>query len=200
MDKRSITSAENGKKGGRPKRTGSSKIEDFVALEGEVFRPVPDYNGYFASNLGRVISTKRSIPVPLKQFFHCRYYKVNLSHKDKGSHPNTVHRIVLSAFKGNCPPNCEGSHLNGDPSNNHLSNLKWESHKDNMQRKKGHGTSIQGERNPLAKLTEPEVLAIREEYSPRKTTARCLALKYKVSVCTIRDIVGGHKWKCLLPS
>ncbi|QZE10566.1 hypothetical protein SEA_SCOOBYDOOBYDOO_251 [Mycobacterium phage ScoobyDoobyDoo] len=36
-----------------------------------------------------------------------------------------VHRLVLEAFVGPCPPGMETRHLDDDPSNNRLSNLCW---------------------------------------------------------------------------
>jgi len=36
-----------------------------------------------------------------------------------------VHRLVLEAFIGPCPPGMEGCHWNDIPDDNHLTNLRW---------------------------------------------------------------------------
>lgn len=44
-----------------------------------------------------------------------------------------VHRLVLEAFKGPCPPGFEGLHGDDDPSNNHEDNLAWGTRSDNLK-------------------------------------------------------------------
>lgn len=51
--------------------------------------------------------------------------QVVLSKEGKG-HYRRVHRLVLEAFVGPCPPGYEGCHWDDDRSNNHLSNLRWD--------------------------------------------------------------------------
>ena len=43
-----------------------------------------------------------------------------------------VHRLVLIAFRGEPPVGMEGCHNNGDPADNRLENLRWDSHSGNM--------------------------------------------------------------------
>lgn len=50
-----------------------------------------------------------------------------------------VHRLVLSAFVGPCPEGMEGCHNDGDPTNNRLGNLRWDTHRANMQDRITHG-------------------------------------------------------------
>lgn len=42
-----------------------------------------------------------------------------------------VHRLVLTAFRGPCPIEQEACHWDDDPTNNHLSNLRWASRSSN---------------------------------------------------------------------
>lgn len=51
-----------------------------------------------------------------------------------------VHRLVLAAFVGPCPPGMEGCHDDGDPSNNQLTNLRWDTHSANIADQVTHGT------------------------------------------------------------
>jgi hypothetical protein len=57
-----------------------------------------------------------------------------------------VHQLVLLNFVGHRPPNHESCHNDGDESNNHFSNLRWDTHAANMRDKIIHGTS--GRKNP----------------------------------------------------
>ena len=43
-----------------------------------------------------------------------------------------VHRLVLEAFVGPCPPGMEACHWDDDPLNNRLDNLRWGSRSENM--------------------------------------------------------------------
>lgn len=50
-----------------------------------------------------------------------------------------VHRLVLEAFVGPCPEGHECCHRDGDATNNHLDNLYWGTHVENMQDRARHG-------------------------------------------------------------
>jgi hypothetical protein len=70
-------------------------------------------------------------------------------------------------FRGPCPPGMEACHNNGDPTDNRLCNLRWDTHANNEADKIRHGTyfiraRLKGERNGNSKLTEEEVRLIRE--------------------------------------
>lgn len=50
-----------------------------------------------------------------------------------------VHRLVLEAFTGPCPPGHEGCHGVGGVGDNHLTNLRWDTHIENMLDVNRHG-------------------------------------------------------------
>jgi hypothetical protein len=54
-----------------------------------------------------------------------------------------VHRLVAIAFLGNYPE-LEVCHADGDPTNNHLDNLRWDTHQANMRDMVMHGRSKKG--------------------------------------------------------
>ena len=43
-----------------------------------------------------------------------------------------VHRLVLTAFRGACPPGKESLHRDGVPANNYLRNLRWGTRSENL--------------------------------------------------------------------
>jgi hypothetical protein len=51
-----------------------------------------------------------------------------------------VHRLVLQAFIGPCPEGYEACHEDGDPFNNRLSNLRWDTHVENIKDSIRHKT------------------------------------------------------------
>lgn len=51
-----------------------------------------------------------------------------------------VHRAVLQAFVGPAPEGTEACHRNGNPTDNHVSNLYWGSRSENNHDKVRHGT------------------------------------------------------------
>lgn len=52
-----------------------------------------------------------------------------------------VHRLVLRSFVGPCPDGMEGCHNDGNPANNSLSNLRWDTQSGNQRDRELHGTN-----------------------------------------------------------
>lgn len=89
------------------------------------------------------------------------YLQVHLQRKGNEA-VQTVHRAVLTAFQGPCPPGMQGAHIDGNPENNHISNLAWKTPHENYLDKEKHGTVFRGDKNPTAKLSEAQAQEIRE--------------------------------------
>lgn len=103
----------------------------------------------------------------------------------------SIHRLVAFAFIGDQPSSLhEVAHNDGTRHNNHFSNLRWCTRKDNHADKKIHGTQQHGSNNPNSKLTEEDVLNIRT--SNMKNID--LAKKYKVHHQTISNIKKFIGW------
>lgn len=98
----------------------------------EIWKLIPGFSSYEVSNLGRVRSFKRkriTILSPSKSKFG--YYGVNLCSNGKASYKRIAYLVMLS-FIGNCPTGLEICHGDGNPGNNHLSNLRYDTHRANM--------------------------------------------------------------------
>lgn len=50
-----------------------------------------------------------------------------------------LHRVICLAFYGPCPADMEVRHLDGDPANNRVDNLRYGTHSENMHNRVRHG-------------------------------------------------------------
>jgi hypothetical protein len=105
-----------------------------------------------------------------------------------------AHRLVLTAFVGPCPIGMEGCHWDGDTSNNHLDNLRWDYHENNEKDKLRHGTRVRGSKIGNAKLNEAQVATIKRLAKSGRTNTS-LALDFNVSNVMIGYIVSGKFWR-----
>lgn len=89
--------------------------------------------------------------------------------KDGKCNTHLVHDLILETFVGPKPIGMEGRHWDGDKANNSLGNLCWGTRSQNEADKVRHGKSNRGSRHGMAKLTESEVLAIRQRHRNGET-------------------------------
>lgn len=118
----------------------------------ENWKPVVGYEGFYeVSDLGRVRSVARQVRHPRGGLKLVRERLLSL-----GKHPCgylrfrawrgdavtnlSVHVEVLKAFVGPAPAGFECCHNDGNPANNVLENLRWDSRKNNHADKIAHGT------------------------------------------------------------
>tara|TARA_R110000787_G_C13135962_1_gene416670 strand:+ start:100 stop:540 length:441 start_codon:yes stop_codon:yes gene_type:complete len=134
----------------------------------EIWRDVPSTNGIKASNLGRVLlpeatsitptggvrthKTKPRLGSLRKSFKTARHLYRGFSTRTHGT--IKVHRMVCEAFHG--PPTKEKPiviHLDEDGTNNHYTNLKWGTQKENLNMPKfiAYCKSRTGSNNPNVK-------------------------------------------------
>jgi len=109
-----------------------------------------------------------------------------------------VHRLVLEAFVGPCPDGMEACHNDGDRANNVPSNLRWDTHGNNLADKLAHGTQTRGGQHPTAKVTAETVLIIRARYAAGGIFMRELAVEYGLSCGGVLAIVHRKVWKHLV--
>ena len=106
-----------------------------------------------------------------------------------------VHQLVALAFLGPKPsPQHEVAHLDGQRLNNHVSNLAWLLHSENERHKDLHGTRLRGSQIHGAKLTEAQVVLIRQALAVG--IRQCaLAQTYGVSDSTVSLIARAKTWR-----
>ena len=93
----------------------------------------------------------------------------------------TVTAPVCTAFHGECPPGLECTHRNDVHDDNRPSNLKWDTHKQNCVEAYMNG------RLPITKLTDDDIIEMRELYTSNRFKQVDLALIYGVSQRTVSE-------------
>ena len=164
------------------------------SLDGEIWLPIPNYEGlYDCSNFGRVKSFwfgKEKIMKP--QLDTKGYLGVNLVKAGKVKR-FTIARLVGRLFIPN-PLNLPEVDLkDGVKFNCHVSNLYWTTSSENKNHDLDIGRRKSGQDRPEAKLTNEQVIYIRQ--NPDGLTTKQLAEKFGVIRQTISGIQCGLKRK-----
>lgn len=164
----------------------------------EILKDIPGYEGlYKASNLGRIYSEYSKMYLKEIEVDNGKgdiQLKVTL-YKDKIPKIFTISNLIALTFIGPCPIDEEVCHNNGDPLNNKLSNLRYDTHEGNMEDKLKHGTDIRGENHPNSIFSNEQILKIIEKYNTGGYTHESLAREYSVHKSTITKILSGINYK-----
>lgn len=169
----------------------------FTEIEGEEWKPIVGYLGFFVSNFGRIRSPKGKI---MKQQVHYKskkfkseketpYLKIQVKNNGKPK-TITVHRLVAIGFHDNPENLRQVHHLDDDKFNNNASNLKWCDNSFNQKEAFKSGLQVPrvGETNNKAVLNKEQVIQIRQDYQSGKYTLHKLAGKFGVSWQNIHAI------------
>lgn len=171
----------------------------------EKWEDIPGHEGkYQASTLGRIRSVDRNITVyhhdtgrPFSRMVRgrilrpgrfCRsgHLSVVLKH---GSNGIPVHQLVAATFIGECPNGYEVLHINGDPSDNRVCNLRYGTRTENIL-----DVYIQG--GKWRKLSTDDVDDIRFRLFCGES-GTSIATRYNVSQTTISRIKLGRSFAWL---
>ena len=168
----------------------------------ETWKKIPDYPLYEVSNYGNVRSwntsgNKSNVTPPTQLNNHkIKNNYIQYAIGGKNVKMKLAHRLVLEAFVGPCPEGMQGCHNDGNPENNCLENLRWDTISNNMADKKKHGTNnvAIGENQPSAKLKNLEAQEVRRlvKYGVKQ---RLVAKMFKISPQTVNQIKNGTSYK-----
>lgn len=171
------------------------------------YRDIPGYVGYFVGDNGTVWSRWKTQGQGRGWAIDLSYSRLLTPHPSGPDDPHLkvtlrlggrrrsefVHRLVLLAFVGPCPPGMECRHGDGDPTNNAATNLSWGTRTQNRGDRKGHGTETRGERNGKTKLTKRDVLRIVRLRGEGLTHA-AIGRKTGCPKPTVGGILSGRTW------
>lgn len=161
----------------------------------EIWKVIKDYPTYAVSNKGRVLNLRRNklVKPSLKStgHLHTKLFKNNTRYH------TSVHRLVLTTFRPHADKSLFACHIDGNPSNNYLSNLYWGSAKENTADWYRHTGGFVGEKHPRARITQETVRLLREEYV-KGVGITILARKYQLTVANVASVVYRQTWKHVL--
>ena len=176
----------------------------------EIWKDVPNFEGsYQVSNMGRVRSVDRVVTFKdgsmrklkgkvLKSYLNNVGYELLKLSNDGRGNTKTVHRLVLETFKPHVNMNdLQVNHIDGNKSNNHLTNLEWVTARDNILHAHDLGLiKNRGEDSPRAKLSKADVLEVLQRLDTGEMH-KDIGLDYGVSRRCITDINTGRRWRAV---
>lgn len=176
------------------------------ALQGELWKRVDGTSEtYYISNMGRLLSTnwkgsgRQAIMKPAKDAKG--YYRTMLKYGDKFK-TIKVHRIVAQHWIANEGGKAQVNHINFDRADNRAENLEWATASENTSHSYAAGripkpictNFVKGSRIGTSKLTEAQVVEIREKFKLKEHTRKTLGEEYGVAAATIKDVIL-RSWK-----
>lgn len=176
------------------------------------YRDIPSLQGYMAGSDGSIWTAReryheKGLPGS-KSRIGDSWREMNQSHAHKSRYPVVsvsmpgwgrarnffVHRLVLEAFVGPCPEGMECCHGDGNPANNSLSNLRWDTGSANQADRRKHGTAHLGEKNKMSLVTEDIVRAIRRRYEEGGITLKAIGDIYGITESAVWRIIKRRNW------
>ncbi len=164
----------------------------------EIWKTIPGFMRYEASNTGKLRSknykrTGKTIELnPAEDGGYMRTVLLDNNGKYKTIR---VHRIILKTFIGNS--HWETNHINGDKTDNKLSNLEYCTHSENLIHafKIGLEKLMRGTDNHFAKLNDNQIKEIREyaKIHGKLKNRKGLSFKYGVTESHLKDIVSRRR-------
>lgn len=167
----------------------------------EIWKPIPDFEGYEVSDKGQVRSyyKRKENTFPPKWIISDKpqrilspsttngYLGIGLRANGK-AYFRKIHQLVLLAFIGPRPDGMETCHNNGIKNDNGLENLRYDTHQANIQDAVTHGVA------GGAILTQVQIKEIRQDYRKNWTSQKELAERYGVSPSTISEALRGKSF------
>lgn len=164
----------------------------------EKWKDIPGYKGrYQASTFGNI----RSVDRYQKTKRGCRHYKGHILKPGRfcktghvsvvlghGTPGRPVHELVCLTFIGPRPDNMDICHKDGNPVNNHLNNLRYDTRSNNI-------LDVYRQGSVWRKLSTNEVVAIKKLLLNSSLTELEISKRFGVSMSMISKIkVGSSYW------
>lgn len=179
----------------------------YINTEEEVWKDIKGYEGlYKISTLGRIKKMEGKVHYKDGRVRRYReqlrkvrigkagYPAVTLT-KNKKKKTHTIHSLLAEAFIPKVDGKDRINHINGIKSDNSLENLEWCTQKENMTHARDTGLlTTYGENTHSSKLTEADVLEIRDLFENKKYSHQKIADIFNVSRENVGSIVRRQTW------
>lgn len=148
-------------------------IAAILQVADTIYKPIEGFPNYLIGSDGSVWSKSKNAQarclVKMKGWSRLKqrsdkdgYQKVQLCRAGYVSPPQSVHVLVLKNFIGPRPRGMLACHNDGNPANNNLTNLRWDTPSGNCADKRKHGTLQTGARNGNCRLSDADIRKILE--------------------------------------
>jgi hypothetical protein len=175
-------------------------MENYTNIE--IWKPIIGFeSSHEISNHGRVRSldritiSKNNKRMPFKgkliqPIILNGYHDVKLNHFTH----RLVHRLVAQTFLDNPENKSQVNHIDSNKSNNHYTNLEWNTPSENIAHSVKQGTHPKGETSGTSKLTEKDILEIFK-LRIKGLSYEEIARIYNIDQSLVPRILNRKLWK-----
>lgn len=165
-------------------------------LLGEIWRPIKGTDkAYYISSFGRIYSTKSKkllkTPVGKRGYPNCN---IMINSKQKLV---TIHRLVANHFISNPDNKPQVNHIDGDKTNNNITNLEWVTSQENIMHARQTGLHVSDGDKSVNQLKDGIIIATYKSISEasRKTGIN----RGNINQCCLKHrrykTAGGYEWE-----
>ncbi len=176
-------------------------MEDIKLTSGVLLKAIPisPNEDYMAGSDGQIYSRTKYKGFGRKEYVDwyplrghptgSGYLAITMSHRNKRV-TKGIHKLICIAFHGMPPsPSSQTRHLDGNGQNNSPKNLAWGTQEENWMDRKAHGRGTEGEKHPMAKLTDFEMKALKWAIGKGMCSQRHAAMVLGMSQAGIYAVV-----------
>lgn len=175
----------------------------------EVWKDVVGYEGYYqVSNRGQVKSLPREIKRKNSRIYRTKLKLMKIHVSNRGypavrltvnnkSRVHLVHRLVATTFIENRENKPYVNHIDGNKTNNNLSNLEWTTPTENSHHSWEIGLSkpTKGMRHYSAKLDDEKVVYIRKAFKNKEKSIIELAEIFNITPQSVGAVINRKTWR-----
>ena len=164
--------------------------------DGEIIKPIyinGEITKYFISNHGNVYRELKTGFKKLKYEVNHGYLRANIHHNGKTVHKR-IHRLVGEYFIDNHNGYDIIHHIDNNKTNNHYTNLKWVTSKENSKYAKEDGLILGCENHNMAKSNNDEIKFVCTLLESGLYDVSEISNITNISMSAIYGIVNNKNW------
>jgi hypothetical protein len=162
----------------------------------EIWKEIPGFSDYEASNLGNIRSNKRGKKnhIMIQRENKFGYLRVSLYDNNYKRKFLMVHRLITLTFIGES--NLTVNHKDGHKKNNKIENLEYCTLSENHRHAFRKGLkNNKGEKHPSSKNKEEDIILIRKLYNIYGIKQKFLSFLFNIPTANIHCIVKNKSWR-----